>query len=856
MTNNTNDKMYGKGIQLYRQFGTSKMKYGFVSYIIRIALILIGSFNALITFDNAFDLGDHKLFIILTAVGVVGIGMAIHRIPKKFFRVIAGFAAVFAAIIFFGPSNILKGFELLTVKIESSISGGIDMYSTLWNKSNPYILNYASAFVYAITVLVTSLICAATIERVNLGIHMLATVPLYLCTFTLTEFSGISVFIMVAYYVLCYVAFRSDLNMSADCKYGIGVFEKKSTSAVSSQVTALVFIISAVLLLGYSIVCPKVLYKKNQGIENAKENVLEFLEDFSFEDFFDNLNGDDNDSNIATGGLNQGTLGRVDRLQLSDSTALTVTLQGNVKGNIYIRDYLSSDYYSGSKTSDGLSQWGNILDSNIRNLASAVDDEDAFRKLANLQYDIIKYGMDIYAMGYDLGTIRINAPLYSNIYQPYYLKTVSNVNEHLQISLLSPVEKTDDSNEYQFYFAYRTGGTKLPPETLSRIGNSYLSQEGMESIKDIQERYEEGVYQNYMTVPDALGTFRSTFGNLKFDSLSDCVDYINNYFSGFEYTLSPGATPSGEDFVEWFLFEQRKGYCSYFATAATLMLREFGYPARYVEGYMFNTSGVADGNPNSLHKYNVSDKAAHAWTEVYVDDFGWVVLEFTPSSGIGERDDAVNGVETVTEETTTPDNEETTTNREPETTSKEKPAEKETEKKEPDKNAGRTGKALKHAIVWVIYAVAAAAIPLAVCIIGYRRKRKLGKISQLLESNKSEERYEAFKMMIEDLIAYTKADIISYETRAANTTALMTRMTEMVNKGKKEPVEVEISEDEYRFTFTVLDMGQYSHTMPDIISIKQAADTVVKANDILYKERNMFDRCVIKYFKCLYLTDK
>ena len=52
-----------------------------------------------------------------------------------------------------------------------------------------------------------------------------------------------------------------------------------------------------------------------------------------------------------------------------------------------------------------------------------------------------------------------------------------------------------------------------------------------------------------------------------------------------EYTLSPGTTPEGRDFVDYFLFENQKGYCVHFASAAVALLRSQGIPARYAEGY-------------------------------------------------------------------------------------------------------------------------------------------------------------------------------------------------------------------------------------------------------------------------------
>ena len=108
-----------------------------------------------------------------------------------------------------------------------------------------------------------------------------------------------------------------------------------------------------------------------------------------------------------------------------------------------------------------------------------------------------------------------------------------------------------------------------------------------------------------------------------------CAEAIRQYFSdNFTYDLNPGATESGWDFIDYFIRVQKKGYCSYFATAGTMLMRMFGFPARYVEGYVISPSQfVTEG---SVIEADVTDKTAHAWCEVYLSGIGWVPLEFTP----------------------------------------------------------------------------------------------------------------------------------------------------------------------------------------------------------------------------------
>lgn len=98
-----------------------------------------------------------------------------------------------------------------------------------------------------------------------------------------------------------------------------------------------------------------------------------------------------------------------------------------------------------------------------------------------------------------------------------------------------------------------------------------------------------------------------------------------------EYTLTPGRAPLNEDIVEYFLFDNRQGYCVHFASAATLMYRLCGVPARYASGYAVQPSAFELGE-DGLWRAVVTDESAHAWTEIYLEDYGWTPVEVTPAS--------------------------------------------------------------------------------------------------------------------------------------------------------------------------------------------------------------------------------
>ncbi|MBR1724400.1 MAG: transglutaminase domain-containing protein, partial [Ruminococcus sp.] len=94
----------------------------------------------------------------------------------------------------------------------------------------------------------------------------------------------------------------------------------------------------------------------------------------------------------------------------------------------------------------------------------------------------------------------------------------------------------------------------------------------------------------------------------------------------YTYDLKPGVTPEGEEFVSYFLDVQKKGYCTYYASAGVMLMRRLGVPARYVEGYIIEPSQYSADKSY----ITVSDRCAHAWCEVFIDGCGWYPLEFTP----------------------------------------------------------------------------------------------------------------------------------------------------------------------------------------------------------------------------------
>lgn len=163
---------------------------------------------------------------------------------------------------------------------------------------------------------------------------------------------------------------------------------------------------------------------------------------------------------------------------------------------------------------------------------------------------------------------------------------------------------------------------------ISEIYDSYASYAYMEPI---QSEALDNVYNIISNQLDFQGS-----GFEKFRYFFQVKNAIQDYFKeNYEYTLAPGKTPDGEDFIDYFLGKQNKGYCTYFASAGTMLMRKFGFPARYVEGYAVSPTQLKNPDENGLYHIAVKDKSAHAWTEVFIKEIGWIPCEFTP--GYGEQ---------------------------------------------------------------------------------------------------------------------------------------------------------------------------------------------------------------------------
>jgi len=174
---------------------------------------------------------------------------------------------------------------------------------------------------------------------------------------------------------------------------------------------------------------------------------------------------------------------------------------------------------------------------------------------------------------------------------------------------VTPFKNWDASSFVRIYRVVSKVGTLFPWDMAD------ITDVKMDStLKDYYTRYgdDSRIQDLALSITEGIDNY--------YDRVMAIVFYL---MDNYQYSLKPGVAADGNQLYH-FLFESRKGYCTYFAFSAALMLRSIGIPARVAVGFAVDKSfGLLDFLP-------VRADMAHAWIEVYFGEYGWI--EFDPTS--------------------------------------------------------------------------------------------------------------------------------------------------------------------------------------------------------------------------------
>lgn len=165
---------------------------------------------------------------------------------------------------------------------------------------------------------------------------------------------------------------------------------------------------------------------------------------------------------------------------------------------------------------------------------------------------------------------------------------------------------------------------------------SYVPIVTVEELRAASAKYPESIREHYLWLPASVPErVYDLAGNITRSKPTpyDKAKAIEAYLRHYPYDLEVPAPPPDQDVVDYFLFDLKKGYCDYYATAMVVLARASGLPARFVSGYAPGDYDAANA------QYVVRELHAHSWAEVYFPELGWI--EFEPTASLPEIERAL-----------------------------------------------------------------------------------------------------------------------------------------------------------------------------------------------------------------------
>lgn len=484
------------------------------------------------------------------------------------------------------------------------------LYLERWNEYYDTTVNLAGGNAESISLALSyGMLAAVTVLQMSAGVFrkwwLMSVLPLAVCVLEL----------LVGYTP----GWRSFVLLYAGIVLGSCVFWKRIYPGKRRMIWIGVSVVLVVLVVTCGLTGPAhYLASKEEQMKVVQDNLEGSLKNLSVQMFH---------GNIEEGSVDNHTP------KYNNEEVMKIHMDGSSNGErMYLRGYYGSDYVN--------SEWKNEDDTFAKACEEqGITPEQGAELLANEQYmsamaeapgEVVDYSVE-YTGIQDTYTYSLYPSNYSS------MENVQITGDYLILKKENQKSFTATANLQNWnMFHWEDAGGNLDMYA-DIYGGVWADESAFFSW------YNSYVMANYLDVPQQEVTARKIADEIGQSALAD-IDYGGTDAVNMKriiYTqlvrdelASRGMyslyldSPGNQDPIEYFLSVSHKGYCVHFASAGVFILRELGVPARYATGYITKESGTTETDGTT--DYIVEDNCAHAWVEIYLNNYGWVPMEMTP----------------------------------------------------------------------------------------------------------------------------------------------------------------------------------------------------------------------------------
>lgn len=615
-----------------------------------IILFFLNTFT--IPFDSQTILIFSVIFALLYGTASTLRGKAMWIFPLTF--------AVMGLGAFRYYNQIKSGFCLVfNIMYKKFTDTGINYFKSVSPLHTEY--NITIFLIFAVWIL-SAVIFFFTIYRPNILIIIAVTFPIIeICLYYGIEVPVIWTALTMGYWFAMLAVCTSDLGEYFGGGGGFtrkdDVFfpKRKMKFKVTEKCGIWIIAVSMISALVTNIIIDITDYERTDKIKQQRKELKTAINSFSMEDFASSLS-DITESLGFSFEYQDNRLGKFNKISYKGKTDLIITLDEAPENGLYLKGFTASEYgdnewleSDSEKYSDinDMFEKYNIYPQQIPYMTNTFAYEKSCKIKISPQKKSRKYYVPYavvpdgsFSFTDDKSITRTHEKTYSF---EFYSPDIKNLSENLnlidvKIELGYYNQFTDEQNQNIRNFSDRYN---MNMQVNNRAGLPVLTDYNYMMTMLVENQYRNFVYENYLSYPDN-DDFREIYSEYsdilenapvstakeKLETLQKIKDKIN---SEVEYTLEPGKTPSTRDFTNYFLLENKKGYCVHYATAGVMLARMAGIPARYATGYVSVGDDYNDSNKNPDGSYTVKlpDSRSHAWAEIYLDGYGWIPFEFT-----------------------------------------------------------------------------------------------------------------------------------------------------------------------------------------------------------------------------------